>query len=247
MMKRVLPFFLVILFVMDTAAQESKPELDIGLMIRPRTEFRNGSFTVKTTQDNPAYFISQRSRLDIRFGISKLKVGVGVQNIRVWGESPFIAPKEGSNTMMHEAWAQYEMVKALNIKVGRQSLIYDDDRILGGLDWHQNGRWHDLALVTYEPGYKIHAGFAYNQDRENKLNNYYSSPGNTYKTMQFLWYENLLSDKYKITMLFLNTGYQVPVDSSVAYLQTFGGNIYKNAGKLTFTGTFYYQTGKNAL
>lgn len=229
-------------------AQDKDANLSVDLTVRPRAEFRNGAFTLKEPEDEPAFFISQRTRLRILFGIPKLKIGVAGQNIRVWGESGQIAPKEGNNTMLNEAWAEYEFLKGLSLKAGRQGLVYDDERVLGGLDWNQSGRWHDLVLFKYElERHKLHVGLAYSQDQEKKLNNFYTAPGGNYKTMQMLWYENILNEKLKFSLLFLNTGLQVVQDSSMTHLQTFGGNFYKTNNPLTFTGTFYYQTGKNAI
>jgi hypothetical protein len=246
---RISVFFLcILLFPLLSFSQENPSEFAVDLTIRPRAEFRNGAFTVKEPSDQPAFFISQRTRLRISYGIGKLRLAVAGQNIRVWGESGQVAPNEGNNTMFNEAWAEYEFLDDLSFKLGRQDLVYDDDRILGSLDWHQAGRWHDLVLLKYEPlNHMLHAGLAYSQDGENILNNFYSAPGGNYKTMQFIWYQYLISESYKFSALFLNTGFQVQSDSTMAYMQTAGGNLYKTGGPLTFTGTFYFQTGKNQI
>lgn len=245
---KIILFSILLFWGSFTIAQEGDRNLAVDLTIRPRAEFRNGSFTLKESEDDPAFFISQRTRLRILFGISRLKIGVSGQNIRVWGESGQIAPKEGNNTMLNEAWAEYEFLKGLSMRVGRQSLVYDDERILGRLDWNQAGRWHDLALIKYETdGHRLHVGLAYSQDQENKLNNFYSAPGDNYKTMQMIWYENIISERMKYSLLFMNTGFQVKLDSSMANLQTFGGNFYKTDDPLTLTATLYCQTGKNAV
>ncbi len=245
---RIALLLILLLIHFLSPAQVKDAHLSIDLTVRPRAEFRNGSFTLKEPEDEPAFFISQRTRLRILFGITRLKIGVGAQNIRVWGESGQIAPEEGNNTMLNEAWAEYEFLKGLSVRVGRQALVYDDERILGSLDWNQAGRWHDLALIKYEPnGHKLHVGMAYSQDQENKLNNFYSAPGNNYKSMLLFWYERMLNEKYKFSLLFLNTGFQVLSDSSMAHMQTFGGNFYRTGDPLSFTTTFYYQSGKNAM
>ncbi len=247
-MKKIILLSVLLSISSLSIAQERDSNLAVDLTLRPRAEFRNGSFTLKEPEDNPAFFISQRTRLRILFGISKLKIGIAAQNIRVWGESGQIAPKEGNNTMLNEAWAEYEFLEGLSLKLGRQALIYDDDRILGSLDWNQAGRWHDIALIKFEPeGQKLHVGLAYSQDQENKMNNFYSAPGDNYKSMQMVWYENILTEKIKFSLFFMNTGFQVKQDSSMTRMQTFGGNFYKTNNPLTFTGTFYFQTGKNSI
>jgi hypothetical protein len=59
--------------------------------------------------------------------------------------------------------------------------------------------------------------------------------------------------KYKFTdvlsasALAINLGFQNPFDSSVSYLQTFGGNIFYIKNKLSISGTYYYQAGNNPV
>ena len=44
---------------------------------------------------------------------------------------------------MNEAWAKLNFGEGFFAQLGRQSLVYDDERILGGLDWNIAGRYHD--------------------------------------------------------------------------------------------------------
>ncbi|MGK7393532.1 MAG: alginate export family protein [Candidatus Cyclobacteriaceae bacterium M3_2C_046] len=240
-------FMLSVLFLSPGWTQElEEKRLDLDLEIRPRAEFRNGAFNLRTRQDDPAFFISQRSRLNINYAHDALSVGFSLQNIRVWGASPQVAPSEGSNTMINQAWLTYYFNENINLKIGRQSLVYDDDRILGSLDWHQAGRWHDVALLRYEPdNWKIHAGFGYNQNSERIINNFYEAPGGHYKSLQMFWLGHDLTPFYNFSFLFLNTGFQGN-NSGQNFMQTMGGNIYKTGSPLKLTGTFYYQTGYNA-
>jgi hypothetical protein len=230
---------------LEALAQE-QPELDVILEIRPRTELRNGAFRLRAPGDDPSFFTSQRSRLSLDYRMSRVSLGFGVQNIRVWGASPQIAVNEGNNTMIHEAWAAYQFSPEWSVKFGRQSLIYDDDRILGSLDWHQAGRWHDVLLLRYEPeNWKIHLGAGYNQDTEQILGNYYSAPGNHYKSLQMLWAGHTFNEKNKFSVLLLNTGFESPVDSAQNFMQTIGANFYRTNSPANFTASFYYQLGQN--
>jgi len=236
---------MALIAAIPVVGQDDK-KLGVSIEIRPRAEFRNGSLTLRSMGAEPAFFVSQRSRISADYNHNQLSIGIGVQNIRVWGASPQIAPNEGNNTMIHEAWAAFQLNNDLTIKIGRQPLIYDDDRILGSLDWHQAGRWHDVALLKYEPvSWKIHFGAAYNQDLERIQNNFYSSPRNNYKTLQMLWIGHQLNDNGKFSFLFLNTGFENPADSSQQFLQTLGGNFYWVNTPLDITASFYYQFGRN--
>lgn len=246
-MKYFFSTFLMVFFSVNLWAQETR-KLGVTLEIRPRSEFRNGAFTLRSPDDEPAFFISQRSRLSLNYALENLTLGFGVQNVRVWGESAQIAPDEGNNTMINEAWAAYQITDEFRIKFGRQALIYDDDRILGSLDWHQAGRWHDVLLLQYDDeNWTIDIGAGYNQDAENILGNQYSSPGNNYKSLQMLWAGKPIGEFHKFSLLVLNTGFEDPIDSRQNFMQTFGINFYQVDEPLDFTATAYYQTGENAL
>ncbi len=48
-------------------AQNTDSKLGIDFTIRPRTEFRNGSFTLRPDNVNPAFFTSSRNRMGLSF------------------------------------------------------------------------------------------------------------------------------------------------------------------------------------
>lgn len=227
--------------------EEKKGKLAVEAQIRPRAELRNGAFTLRQERQEPAFFVSQRSRLTARYTYDKISIGLSAQNVRVWGQAGQVTKTDGNLTTFNEAWAAYQFDDAASIRIGRQELNYDDERILGGLDWHQAGRWHDVALFRYEPeAFTLHAAAGVSQDNENVIGNFYSAPGGNYKNMQMLWFEQPLGENYRFSLLFLNTGFEVASDSSTSYMQTMGGNFFKTGDKLSLTATFYYQTGENS-
>ncbi|MDV7396925.1 hypothetical protein RZS08_36340, partial [Arthrospira platensis SPKY1] len=91
-----------------------------------------------------------------------------------------------------------------SVKLGRQELVYDDARIFGNVDWAQQARTHDVALFRYEGSFKLHAGFAYNQQNDLLFTTNYDLAGN-YKSMQFLWF-NKKWNQLNVSALFLNNG-----------------------------------------
>ncbi|WP_315822862.1 hypothetical protein [Paraflavitalea speifideaquila] len=71
-------------------------------------------------------------------------------------------------------------------------------RLLGNLDWLQQARRHDAALLKFNSGpWILHAGLAFNQNKENGSGTIYNSTppgyaantngGAAYKSMQFLY------------------------------------------------------------
>lgn len=209
---------------------------------RPRTEYRHGFSTLIADQEKAAFFTSQRTRLNLRYAKDELSFYVSLQDIRVWGEVPQLN-RSDINTSVHEAWAELKLNPQWALKLGRQQLVYDNARILGNVDWAQQARSHDLALLKWkgDGNSQFHAGFAFNQDSERRVNTTYTV--NSYKTMQFLWY-NYKTPNTGISLLFLNNGIQHSIDKTV-FSQTTGGRLTQKLGAVDLAGSAYLQTGRD--
>jgi len=226
-------------------------QLTLSGEIRPRTEYLHGYYTLPRTDQDPALWTEQRSRLNVAYAAEKYKVGLVLQDIRVWGSTTQLN-KTDNFSSFHEIWGEILFTKKISLKLGRQEIIYDDHRIFGNVGWTQQARSHDLAMFKYKNGsLKADIGLAYNQDRTQLRTNIYTTPFN-YKTMQYLWAHKDFKDKLGVSFLVLNTGFQFegPPDTSgvgefgMRYTQMAGTHIeYKN-DKLSVVGSFYYQTGK---
>lgn len=228
-------------------------QVALSAEVRPRTEFRNGFKTLTEPANDPAFFTEQRSRLNLDYAADHIKVRVSFQDIRIWGETPQIFKEETGKTFISEAWGQYSLHPGFSIKVGRQIISYDNERILGGLEWAQQGRRHDALLFVYEGlenNTKLHIGAAFNQDNEvpepallqRPGATYYSVNGN-YKTLQYGWF-NKTNETSSLSLLAMNTGYQ-NADSTVSNKQTMGFTGYTEVAGVKIGGDFYYQSGKS--
>jgi Alginate export len=152
-------------FSLNTHAQ-----LSMSAQIRPRGEVRNGFGTLKLKDAPSAGFISQRSRLSFNYKLEKVSFGMSVQDVRVWGQdASTINNGDGAKLGVHEAYAETVLSDSLglSLKVGRQELVYDDVRLLGNLDWLQQGRRHDAALLKlFKNGWQADLGLAFNQNTD---------------------------------------------------------------------------------
>jgi hypothetical protein len=184
-------------------------QLSLSGQIRTRSELRNGQGTPQVRDTVPAFFTSQRTRLNVGYAGYRFKLYTAIQDVRVWGQDASslnrVTTDAYDGLMIHEAWSEISLVdtgkviKNFSVKIGRQELVYDDVRLLGNLDWLQQARRHDAVLVKFEhKGWSVHLGAAYNQNAERKSNTIYSGvptgyPASTngmssmYKSMQFLW------------------------------------------------------------
>lgn len=156
------------------------PLWNITGQVRTRSEFRDGLGNPAYFGAAPSFFTSQRTNLNIGYRWDKLIFGLDIRDVRVWGQdAATINNVDGGKIFLHQAWGEFIVASAadtncklkvdnLSLKVGRQELIYDDSRLLGNLDWLQQGRRHDMALLKFlHRGYQADFGVAFNQNNDN--------------------------------------------------------------------------------
>ena len=137
------------------------------------------------------------------------------------------------------------------MKLGRQTISYDDQRILGEVDWAMQGRFHDAAMIQYSKNkFKLDLAFAYNQETQNTFGTDYTITGAfSYKTMQMAHLTKVW-DKASVSFLLMNNGFQkytgdpVPLTDGVYNRQTTGTYFTFPISALTIAGSAYLQTGK---
>lgn len=219
--------------------------------LRPRAEYRHGFKSPATTDMDAAAFVSQRSRLNLAYKNEKMKIGFSLQDVRVWGDVAQLNLSDNSFSV-HEAWGEYFITPALSVKGGRMELVYDDARMLGNVDWAQQGRSHDIGLIKYEKNaWKVHAGMAYNQEKEQFNTRVYKLEGN-YKNLQLFW-ANYTKGKLDASFLFLNNGKQeTKVEGEVTsyttrHSQTAGGTATYQLKPVTLNASIYKQMGNEPI
>ncbi len=217
--------------------------------VRPRYEFRHGYKTIMPDGEKAANFISQRTRLNAFYGSKFFKFGLVLQDVRVWGDVTQLNKSDLNGLSIHQAWGEVIFNKKLSVKLGRQEISYDDQRIFGNVGWTQQARSHDAAIIKYRPvkSMKIDVGIAYNANGESLYKTDYTV--NNYRTFQYIWYHGTFN-KFGLSFLMLNNG--MPHTNSeniqkVVYSQTIGSRLTFKNNALKFAAAFYYQGGKNRL
>src|SRR5215831_5009303 len=114
-------------------------EFNADLQFRPRYEYRNGYKAPLKFGEMPTSFISQRSRLIMGFKQEKLTTKLSLQNVRTWGDVSTTAIADKNGVALFEAWAQYDFNNRWSTRIGRQVISYDNQRIMGEIDWLQQG------------------------------------------------------------------------------------------------------------
>ncbi|MBT3173913.1 MAG: alginate export family protein [Lentimicrobiaceae bacterium] len=223
-------------------------DINISGEIRPRFEFRNGYKAPMPDGNDPASFISQRTRLNAFYGNTNFRSKLVLQDVRVWGDVPQLNKSDAYGTSLHEAWGEVIFSNKFSIKLGRQEIIYDDQRIFASSNWAQQARSHDAAIIKYSPSsnHQFDLGLAYNANGESLYKVDYIV--NNYKTFQYLHYHGNF-DKIGLSFLALNNGmaYTSTTDSTqnIAYSQTIGPRLTFKGDEVMFNAAFYYQGGKN--
>jgi hypothetical protein len=270
-------FFFTIIFNAVTYAQ-----LNVTGQIRTRTEIRQGQGTLSQQGDVPALFTSQRTRLNIGYSGYRYKFFTAIQDVRVWGQDASTINRTSNDGtdgfLVHEAWAEIMLTDTINksenltLKFGRQAINYDDQRLLGGLDWLQQGRRHDAAILKYtHKSWIADIGVAFNQNSERNNNTVYNGTpiikadgtatypagtngiGTLYKSFQFLY----LGKKLKFgeaSLLYFGDNFSQYTTSGTPALKTYESSIwsrntigiYLNANltkSINLNGSLYHQGG----
>ena len=106
--------------------------------MRTRTELRHGYRTLPTEDTTAAVFTNQRTRLNFDFKSKKLDFFASLQDTRQWGQQD---PRAGQTVAsptestvyplyMFEVYAEPHFSDKFSARIGRQRLIYDNQRLL---------------------------------------------------------------------------------------------------------------------
>ena len=247
-MKTFYSFLFTFLILSITAVAQT---FELNGEIRPRVEYRHGYRSLIDDGVKPGFAISQRTRLNMKYYSKQFNSVISVQDIRIWGDVKTGNKSDVNGFMVHQAWGELFLTQKLSVKVGRQTISYDDQRIFGASDWTQQARSNDALLVkfTQSETSMIHLGFAYNQSEEKDTGNFYSL--NYYKAVQYAWAHHEFKN-VAVSFLFGNfgipfntiTGENTPVQK-IRYYQIVGPYFTFKTGDFKINLAAYYQSGKN--
>lgn len=246
----------LLLAMIGLIAWTSNAQFKIDAEFRPRTEYRHGFGTLIAKDEDPGYGISTRARLNFGFAKENYEFYMSLQDVLVWGENRQILPKDLNNSFsVFQVWARLKFSETWDTKLGRQVISYDDQRILGGLDWAQQGRNHDALLIRHKKdGLKLDFAFAYNQDYDNISG--FQNTGNAYFTTGFFSYKTMLYgyfkknwEKFGLSVLAMNNGFQnfeedEVTPDGISNLQTIGTHLTFKQNAFSAAANLYLQTGE---
>ena len=237
------PIFLLLVLGLTQGAFTQTFELSAE--IRPRLEYLHGFKTLMLDTLDAAAFVSQRTRLNFDYNSEKIEAYLSLQNIRTWGDVATLNSSDKNGLAIQQAWASLFLSPQFSLKLGRQEISYDDERIFGSVGWAQQARSHDALLAILNPNdkHQLEIGFALNAEAETLFEVPYRL--NNYKTFQYLWYHTSFTHA-GLSILALNNGMSYEENSAqkTVYNQTLGMHFTFFKNKLKGDTSFYFQGGK---
>lgn len=245
MKKQILIVLFIGLLPLFTMAQ-----LSVNLEYRPRAEARYGYKMLPDSASKPLYGFSHRARLNFFYQKDWLKLGFGVQDVRIWGDENIYSSTGvyGSEASidLSEGWVQMEFLKYSSLKIGRQFLVYDDQRFFSTRNWNQSSLYYDAILYNYsKEKLKLDAVVSLNLEKDTLFMNRYTTK--KMKTLNLVHASYEFSSQFKGSAIIIGSGYTKNDKSETIYMRgTYGTFLeYKKEGT-SIWGSLYYQNGKNA-
>lgn len=222
-------------------------QLELTGQYKARAEFSNGFQQPLMSDQEPGFYISQRARIGGIYKHEKFQFEFSAQDVRTWGNTSHLAIDDNGLLSVYEANVSLFLNKNWTLKVGRQPISYDNQRIFGALDWAMQGRRHDGIILKFrDSSWSVDVGATYNQEEASNTEIFYTL--NNYKTFQYLW-ANKKWDNFSASMLFLNNGLeQIYLEDSVYksrtnFSQTIGTHLEYKRKKFDIVAYGYYQMG----
>lgn len=207
----------LLLLVLFFGFNSSRAQLTISADLSPRAELRHGYRTLPSPDDKAAANINQRSRLVLNHKYENLVTHFSFQDVRIWGQE---SQKQAVPSLsIHEAWAELLFSEKLSLKVGRQALRYDNQRLFAINDWIPMGQKHDAALIKMKStSGEFHVGGAFNQASAAYGRNFETIYGvNNYKYLTFLWYKTQFAEDASLSLLGIYDGYEATDETNDVY------------------------------
>jgi len=234
-------------FAIKQQANLPDKRIKIDVELRPRAEYRDGYSQIPNDTTVGTGLVTQRTRLGFNFvWDNRIALQVTIQDARVWGG---IDPKGQTGTVaLFEAYAEPTLYPGLSMRIGRQRLIYDNQRLFAENDWRVTGASYDAMTFKYV-NTKLNTDLvmAFNQTSERLFGTgYYPSGWSNFKYlgMHFLKYN--FNDKFSLTSMQAVDGNQITnKDEKTNFRFTDGGRLEYTSGSWYATFCGYYQWGSN--
>ncbi len=132
-------------------APVSAQELSFGGQLRPRFEYRN---PYSLPGGEHEFWVSMRARAQVSAVLERnISLFLQVQDVRVWGEeSNTLNDYSADNIDLHQGYVEVRSSGStiLSARAGRQEVIFGNQRLVGSVNWSQQGRSFDGLRLSAE-------------------------------------------------------------------------------------------------
>jgi hypothetical protein len=226
----------------------------IDAEFRPRTEVRDGYKSPNVEGSDAGVLTTQRTRVNFGYTSGLLNAQVTLQDARLFGQNS--NSSSDATLGVYEAWAELVVLPGGTLKVGRQTLKYDDARLFSAPAWSLTGTSHDMALFKYQLNdWRLDVGYAYNNsDVDMGKESVYNVTKAKYRSMLLAWLSKEVLPGLTASAIFVDEGVQdtagvVKTYNSIDqyHALTYGANLkYQTPdAKLNVQGATYFQSGKS--
>ncbi|HLF34778.1 MAG TPA: alginate export family protein, partial [Cyclobacteriaceae bacterium] len=165
----------------------------------------------------------------------------------IWGQQD---PRLTSpaNIQVFEAWAEPYFTPNFSVRLGRQVLSYDNQRIFSVNNWRTGGQSHDAVNFRFNSRRLVSEfAAAFNQLSDRTFGTDFRPSGFTnYKFLAVNYLRCNIGNCVTLTAINAADGYQNSQDAKSLDMRfTDGGRIEIEKGKYYLTFSGYYQSGKN--
>ena len=247
----------------DTVAKKpvQQSTLSFALDMRARSEWRHGYKSIPIADTTGAFEINQRTRFNVDFKSKSLDVFLSLQDARVWGQQDPRAGQTGTATTSNsstvfpiyffEAYAEPHFNDKLSLRIGRQRISYDNQRLFSENNWRLPGNSFDAIRLIYNNkiNFTTELAGSYQQSGENIFTTKYQPLVANYKSLIVHYLNWKLTDKFSLTTINAADGYQSsnPLKYTTTYQRfTSGGRLEYSTYNWYFTIAAYDQYGKDS-
>jgi hypothetical protein len=164
---------------------------------------------------------------------------VGAGNTPNNGAYPVVADPTG--TEINQAWFNFAFNDNANLKIGRQRILLDNQRFVGGVGWRQNEQTYDaVSFDTKISSSKLFLSYIENVNRI--FGDDVAAGDHDNQTFLANW-SNTWQEKHQLTVYYYNIDNQDDASSSTATLgASFKTNWPVGDNKMTFGAEFAQQS-----
>jgi hypothetical protein len=249
-------------FVSKHPEKPKDKTLTIDLQLRNRFEMRDGYASIPSENSVASVFVNQRTRLTLNYQHNNLfNSVVSFQDVRVWGMHD---PKGLDGTLqLFEGYVEPFITPAFSVRIGRQRIMFDNQRLFAENDWRVNGNAHDaINFRFYKNNLNIELVGAFNQTSERVFGTDFTpsepsiSPGSgtssttwtNYKALGVNYIKYDFSKSVTATSIIASDGYQDAINKEKIFWRfTYGGRLEFKKDKWYATASGYIQSGRDAI